>query len=91
MYLFLIFLQIDLRQDLIETYPGPPEPVDVILMVHVCYYFRDSFPVQIKRALQWLRPGGHLVLVHKEISPFRSEIGKTAKVLLFRPFFRKLM
>ena len=74
----LIFLQVDLRTEPIETYPGPSQPVDFVLMSHVCYYFLDSFPVQIKRALQWLRPGGRLVLVHKQVDQFKRE---------FRGFF----
>ena len=78
LYISFIFLQVDLRPEPIETYPGPSQPVDFVLMSHVCYYFRDSFPVQIKRALQWLRPGGRLVLVHKQVDQFKRE---------FREFF----
>ena len=69
----------DLKPDSVETYSGPSSPVDVVLMVHVCYYFRETFSTQIKRALQWLRPGGHLILIHKELSQFRKEIGKIFK------------
>ena len=70
----VFFLQIDLRPDPMEAYPGPSQPVDFVLMSHVCYYFRDSFPMQIKRALQWLQPWGCLVLVHQEVDKFRKEL-----------------
>ena len=80
----VVFLfQVDLHPETIETYSGPDGPVDVVLMVHVCYYFRETFSTQIKRALQWLCPGGHLILIHKQISPFRKAIGKILPSLLY--------
>ena len=59
-----------------ETYLGPSQPVDFVLISHVCYYFWDSFLLQIKRALQWLRPGGRLVLVHKQVEQFEREFSE---------------
>ena len=56
-----------------ESYPGPQKEVDLILMSQVCYFLQDSFEVQIKRALQWLRPGGQLILVHHEPAEFYKE------------------
>ncbi len=77
--------QVSVFEGTMENYSGPDSKVDLILMVHVCYYFEHTFEQEIKKALQWLNHDGHLILIHKDISPFRQQLGKVS----FKKFTKK--
>ena len=59
----LCFLQVDIENSLLQEYRGPDEPVDLILLSNMMIFIRESAHHQLTRCLQWLKPGGHLLVV----------------------------
>ena len=48
--------------DVVQSWSGPNKPVDMVMAAHVLYYM--SHPEEIvKQMLQWLRPGGLLIIM----------------------------
>ena len=49
--------------DVVQSWSGPDKPVDMVMAAHVLFYM--SHPEKIvKKMLQWLRPGGLLIIIH---------------------------
>ena len=48
---------------MMQLYDGPGEPVDIVVMVAVAYYIPHQ-RAMVKDALSWLKPQGHLVMIH---------------------------
>ena len=53
--------------EFMNDYKGPDNPVDIVLLVNMLVYLGSSAQQrkEITRCLQWLKPGGHLVVVGK--------------------------
>ena len=63
-----MLLQKDFVHDTLQRYTGPSDPVDLILMCHVAYYFADTLEDQIRRGLSWLGDNGKMLIVHDQNS-----------------------
>ena len=50
-------------KDFFESWSGPDEPVDLILIGEVLYHIQDRKALYNK-CRQWLAPGGVMVIVH---------------------------
>ena len=49
-----------------DSYEGPQTQVDLILLCNVLMYIPESAGHQVTRCLQWLKPGGHLLIVGRK-------------------------
>ena len=58
--------QVDIENNMFESYKGPETKVDLILLCNVLMYIPDSAGHQVTRCLQWLKPGGHLLKVGRK-------------------------
>jgi 2-polyprenyl-3-methyl-5-hydroxy-6-metoxy-1,4-benzoquinol methylase len=56
-------LQVDIIVDLVESWSGPDELMDVILLVEVLYHIPDP-KILFARCRQWLSPGGVMIIGH---------------------------
>ena len=50
---------------MVESYKGPDSPVDFILLGNVLMYVPDK-EHEVSRCLQWLKPGGHLLIIGRK-------------------------
>ena len=57
-----------MENEVLQRYKGPDTPVDLILLANMMIYIADSAEYQVTRCLQWLKPGGHLLIVARDRS-----------------------
>ena len=59
-----------------EDYPGPSAKVDLILLANVLPLFPETADKEIRRCLQWLSPGGHVIIILNTMNPILEATGK---------------
>ena len=71
-------LEVRLKLQRVETWAGPPEKVDVILMFHVLQYVREfERPSMLRRLHDWLAPrGSFLMMVQKGCAEWEDLLTK---------------
>ena len=66
----------DIDNGTLEDYPGPSSKVDLILLANVLSFFPKTADREIQRCLQWLNPGGHVVIILNTMNPILEATGK---------------
>ena len=60
------FFLVELTNEVLQSYKDPDTPVDLILLANMMNYIAESAEYQVTRCLQWLKPGGHLLIVGRK-------------------------
>ena len=63
-----------MENETLQTYKGPDTPVDLIFLTNMMNYIAESAKYQVTRCLQWLKPGGHLLIVGRDRSTYMDTI-----------------
>ena len=63
-----------------ESYKGPDNPVDLIILGNVLMYVPDK-EQEVTRCLQWLKPGGHLLIIGRKCT--RADLLLSISFLIF--------
>ena len=71
-----ILLKVYIDNGTLEDYPGPASKVDLILLANILSFFPKTADRQIQRCLQWLNPGGHVVIILNTMNPILEATGK---------------
>ena len=66
-----------------ESYKGPDNPVDLIILGNVLMYVPDK-EQEVTRCLQWLKPGGHLLIIGRKCT--RADLLLSISFLIFFAF-----
>ena len=72
----------DIENTIFESYKGPDSPVDLIILGNVLMYVCDK-DQEVTRCLQWLKPGGHLLIIGRKCT--RADL--LLSIFLFYFFF----
>ena len=64
----ILLFQVEVVNEVLQSYKGPDTLVDLILLTNMMNYIAESAKYQVTRCLQWLKPGGHLLIVGRDRS-----------------------
>ena len=64
-----------LVNDPIPEWPGPKDPVDIVLASNVLYFIKEPIDA-IQQFYKWIKPGGSVIFLHAyQFHPF-IQLGK---------------
>ncbi len=68
-------VQLQFSHGTIQNYPGPAQPVDIIILGHMLYYCIEDIHSVIQRCCTWLTPNGLILLSHSAPNDLILDIG----------------
>ena len=69
------FFKVEIENKTLEDYQGPSSKVDFILLANVLSLFADTATKQVQRCMEWLKPGGHIVIILNTVNPILQATG----------------
>ena len=73
MFYILQILQVEVENEVLQSHNGP-DTLDLIILANMMIYIADSAEHDVTRCLQWLKPGGHLLIVGRDRSTYMDNI-----------------
>ena len=68
--------QVEFHAVNVEDFQGPSRLVDLIIVGHVMYYFKEDFQTVIEKFISWLNPGGAILMSHSAPHDLFMKMGK---------------